>query len=105
MTEMKIAIACQGGGGQTAFTAGVLKTLFDNDLPQIERVRILERVRLVIAGVEVVHFPHRVTAEVQVVDGLGDDLSQHPDPGQAELEMTLARVRHRLCHAPVTSGW
>lgn len=26
----KIAIACQGGGSQTAFTAGVLKALFDN---------------------------------------------------------------------------
>lgn len=32
MTKPKIAIACQGGGSQTAFTAGVLKTLFDNDI-------------------------------------------------------------------------
>ncbi len=32
MTKKKIAIACQGGGSQTAFTAGVLKTLFDNDI-------------------------------------------------------------------------
>lgn len=32
MTMPKIAIACQGGGSQTAFTAGVLKTLFDNDI-------------------------------------------------------------------------
>ncbi len=32
MTNQKIAIACQGGGSQTAFTAGVLKTLFDNDI-------------------------------------------------------------------------
>jgi len=30
--KTKIAIACQGGGSQTAFTAGVLKTLFDNDI-------------------------------------------------------------------------
>ncbi len=30
MTRKKIAIACQGGGSQTAFTAGVLKTLFEN---------------------------------------------------------------------------
>jgi NTE family protein len=28
----KIAIACQGGGSQTAFTAGVLKTFFELDL-------------------------------------------------------------------------
>jgi NTE family protein len=28
----KIAIACQGGGSQTAFTAGVLKSFFDNDV-------------------------------------------------------------------------
>jgi NTE family protein len=32
MSKPKIAIACQGGGSQTAFTAGVLKTLFDNDI-------------------------------------------------------------------------
>lgn len=28
MTKPKIAIACQGGGSQTAFTAGVLHALF-----------------------------------------------------------------------------
>lgn len=28
----KIAIACQGGGSQTAFTAGVLKSFFENEL-------------------------------------------------------------------------
>jgi NTE family protein len=27
--KVKIAIACQGGGSQTAFTAGVLKALFE----------------------------------------------------------------------------
>ena len=27
MTKQKIAIACQGGGSQTAFTAGVLSSL------------------------------------------------------------------------------
>lgn len=32
MDKTKIAIACQGGGSQTAFTAGVLKTLFDNNI-------------------------------------------------------------------------
>lgn len=32
MKRPKIAIACQGGGSQTAFTAGVLKTFFDNDI-------------------------------------------------------------------------
>ncbi len=32
MTKPRISIACQGGGSQTAFTAGVLKTLFDDDL-------------------------------------------------------------------------
>ncbi|HXE55867.1 MAG TPA: patatin-like phospholipase family protein [Tepidisphaeraceae bacterium] len=26
----KVAIACQGGGSQTAFTAGVLRALFEN---------------------------------------------------------------------------
>jgi NTE family protein len=30
MSKTKIAIACQGGGSQTAFTAGVLKTFFEN---------------------------------------------------------------------------
>lgn len=28
----KIAIACQGGGSGTAFTAGVLKALFENKI-------------------------------------------------------------------------
>jgi NTE family protein len=32
MDKTKVAIACQGGGSQTAFTAGVLKTLFDNNI-------------------------------------------------------------------------
>ncbi|MGH7147653.1 MAG: patatin-like phospholipase family protein [Thermodesulfobacteriota bacterium] len=32
MDKKKIAIACQGGGSQTAFTAGVLKALFDNNI-------------------------------------------------------------------------
>ena len=31
MSKTKIAIACQGGGSQTAFTAGVLKALFDHE--------------------------------------------------------------------------
>jgi NTE family protein len=35
----KIAIACQGGGSQTAFTAGVLKTLFEHRIQ--DRVEIL----------------------------------------------------------------
>lgn len=30
--KTKIAIACQGGGSQTAFTAGVLKALFEEDV-------------------------------------------------------------------------
>jgi NTE family protein len=30
--KTKIAIACQGGGSQTAFTAGVLKTFFENEV-------------------------------------------------------------------------
>src|SRR5215468_4596760 len=30
----KIAIACQGGGSQTAFTAGVLKALIDREIGQ-----------------------------------------------------------------------
>ena len=34
MKKKKIAIACQGGGSQTAFTAGVLKSFFENDLHQ-----------------------------------------------------------------------
>ena len=32
MTKLKIAIACQGGGGQTAFTAGALKTLCEEEV-------------------------------------------------------------------------
>ena len=32
MKKNKIAIACQGGGSQTAFTAGVLKSFFKNDI-------------------------------------------------------------------------
>ena len=32
MDKTKVAIACQGGGSQTAFTAGVLKTIFDNNI-------------------------------------------------------------------------
>ncbi len=32
MENAKIAIACQGGGSETAFTAGVLKSFFENDL-------------------------------------------------------------------------
>lgn len=34
MSRTRIAIACQGGGSQTAFTAGVLKTLFQNGINQ-----------------------------------------------------------------------
>ena len=30
MEKQKIAIACQGGGSQTAFTAGVLSAFFEN---------------------------------------------------------------------------
>jgi NTE family protein len=30
--KRKISIACQGGGSQTAFTAGVLRSFFENDL-------------------------------------------------------------------------
>jgi len=32
MIKPKIAIACQGGGSQTAFTAGALKALFESDV-------------------------------------------------------------------------
>ncbi len=38
MNKQKIAIACQGGGSQTAFTAGVLKTLFDNNIHQDKQI-------------------------------------------------------------------
>ncbi len=34
MTKLKIAIACQGGGSQTAFTAGALKTLCQAQIHQ-----------------------------------------------------------------------
>lgn len=34
----KIAIACQGGGSQTAFTAGVLKSFFENDVHRKRRI-------------------------------------------------------------------
>lgn len=32
MSKKKVAIACQGGGSQTAFTAGVLYSLFEKDI-------------------------------------------------------------------------
>jgi len=32
MAKQKIAIACQGGGSQTAFTAGVLSAFFEREL-------------------------------------------------------------------------
>ena len=32
MNKTKVAIACQGGGSQTAFTAGVLKSLFESEV-------------------------------------------------------------------------
>ena len=35
----RVAIACQGGGSQTAFTAGVLKALFENKIQ--DRVNIV----------------------------------------------------------------
>jgi NTE family protein len=36
--EKKIAIACQGGGSQTAFTAGVLKAFFKNNVHKENRI-------------------------------------------------------------------
>jgi NTE family protein len=38
MKRNKVAIACQGGGSQTAFTAGVLKALFENDIHQEKQI-------------------------------------------------------------------
>jgi NTE family protein len=38
MDKPKIAIACQGGGSQTAFTAGVLKALFDHNIHLDRRI-------------------------------------------------------------------
>lgn len=38
MEKKKIAIACQGGGSQTAFTAGVLKALFDGKIQEKRRI-------------------------------------------------------------------
>lgn len=32
MSKLKVAIACQGGGSQTAFTAGVLKSFFEREV-------------------------------------------------------------------------
>jgi NTE family protein len=37
--KTKVAIACQGGGAQNAFTAGALKALFESDI--LDRVRIV----------------------------------------------------------------
>ena len=39
----RVAIACQGGGSHTAFTAGVLKRLFDSD--DIARFDVVGRLR------------------------------------------------------------
>ena len=38
MNKAKIAIACQGGGSQTAFTAGVLKALFADNVHQDKEI-------------------------------------------------------------------
>lgn len=38
MKKNKIAIACQGGGSQTAFTAGVLKSFFENNLHKKKQI-------------------------------------------------------------------
>ena len=38
MSDRKIALACQGGGSQTAFTAGVLKSFFANDLHRKRKI-------------------------------------------------------------------
>ena len=37
--KTKIAIACQGGGSQTAFTAGVLKTFFEQELHKKKHIQ------------------------------------------------------------------
>lgn len=38
MKKNKLAIACQGGGSQTAFTAGVLISFFENDIQQKKQI-------------------------------------------------------------------
>lgn len=38
MKRRKIAISCQGGGSQTAFTAGVLKCFLENRLPERRQI-------------------------------------------------------------------
>jgi len=38
MKKNKVAIACQGGGSQTAFTAGVLKSFFKNDVHKKKQI-------------------------------------------------------------------
>ncbi|HWH70939.1 MAG TPA: patatin-like phospholipase family protein, partial [Candidatus Sulfotelmatobacter sp.] len=38
MKKTKIAIACQGGGSQTAFTAGVLCAFFEKDLHRQKQI-------------------------------------------------------------------
>ena len=38
MSERKLAIACQGGGSHTAFTAGVLKRLLEQGIPEPYRL-------------------------------------------------------------------
>jgi NTE family protein len=38
MSELKLAIACQGGGSHTAFTAGVLKRLLELGIPEPYRL-------------------------------------------------------------------
>ncbi len=38
MKKKKIAIACQGGGSQTAFTAGVLKSFFENNVHEKKEI-------------------------------------------------------------------
>ena len=44
MTQKKIAIACQGGGSQTAFTAGVLISLLKNKLIIVRRGKMCSNI-------------------------------------------------------------
>jgi len=41
LKKLKIAIACQGGGSQTAFTAGVLSTFFANGVHRTHEIKSL----------------------------------------------------------------
>lgn len=116
MGKPKIAIACQGGGSQTAFTAGVLKTFFEN--------RIQDQVRIVglsgtsggalnaaLAWYGLLKEAHgdKTAVEKRIVDFWQDLSAQHPLEALFDYIMTenlrlvSAGLMPKFEHSPATA--